>query len=74
MTGYELVGETGMTLFDEAMVTKDADEIARIRSVAERTSDVIKLTWDFISSDRADGETVVDADAIRICTNIFQRG
>src|SRR4051794_26998277 len=31
---YQLVGETGMTLFDEAYVTKDADEIARIKSVA----------------------------------------
>lgn len=59
---YSLVGETGMTLFDEAYVTKDADEIARIRSVAQRTSAVLQATWDYIASHRAEGETVVKPD------------
>ncbi|MCC6801579.1 MAG: aminopeptidase P family protein [Anaerolineae bacterium] len=59
---YEFVGEMGMTLFDEAYVTKDADEIARIRSVAERTSAVWQATWDFIAGHRAEGETVVKQD------------
>ena len=59
---YELVGENGVTLFDEAMLTKDADEITRIESVAKRTSEVIQLAWDFIGSHRADGDNVVDAD------------
>ncbi|MEL6151486.1 MAG: Xaa-Pro peptidase family protein [Chloroflexota bacterium] len=62
LPGYELVGEMGKTLFDEAMVTKDADEIARITSVAQRTSEVVRLTWDFIAAHRADGDTVVNAD------------
>jgi Xaa-Pro aminopeptidase len=57
---YEFVGETGLTLFQEAFVTKDAEEIARIRSVAERTNEVIQLTWDFIASHRAEGATVVN--------------
>lgn len=61
LPAYELAGEMGKTLFDEAMVTKDADEIARITSVAQRTSEVIRLTWDYIASHRADGDTVVDA-------------
>jgi Xaa-Pro aminopeptidase len=59
---YQFVGEMGMTLFDEAYVTKDADEIARIRSVAARTSAVWQATWDFIAGHRAEGETVVKAD------------
>ena len=59
---YELVGETGSTLFDEAMQTKDADEIARIQSVADRTNAVIRETWDYIAGHRAEGETVVNGD------------
>jgi Xaa-Pro aminopeptidase len=56
---YELVGEMGMTLFEEAYVTKDAEEIERIRSVAQRTSAVLQATWDFIGGHRAEGETVM---------------
>lgn len=59
---YELVGEMGMTLFEEAYVTKDAEEIERIRSVAQRTSAVLQATWDFIGGHRAEGETVVKDD------------
>lgn len=58
----EWVGETGTTLFDEAMLTKDADEMARIRSVAQRTNAVMQLTWDYIAGHRADGDAVVNAD------------
>jgi Xaa-Pro aminopeptidase len=59
---YEFVGEMGMTLFDEAYVTKDADEIERIKSVAARTSEVWQATWDFIAGHKAEGETVVKED------------
>jgi Xaa-Pro aminopeptidase len=59
---YKLVGETGMTLFDEAYVTKDPDEIERIKSVAARTSAVWQATWDFIAGHKAEGETVVKDD------------
>ncbi len=59
---YQIVGEMGLTLFDEAYITKDADEIARIQSVAQRTSAVWQATWDFISSHRARGEFVVKND------------
>jgi Xaa-Pro aminopeptidase len=62
LEGYELVGEMGRTLFDEAMATKDNDELARIQSVADRTNEVLRLTWDFIASHRAEGDAVVDAD------------
>lgn len=58
---YEFVGETGMTLFDEASLTKDADEIARLRAVAAATSAVLAETWAFIGGHRAEGDAVVDA-------------
>jgi len=64
LTQYEFMGETGLTLFAEAFVTKDADEIARMRSVASRTVEVQEATWDYIASHRQDGETVVDADGV----------
>ena len=34
LEGYEFCGERGMTLFDEAAMTRDADELERIRRVA----------------------------------------
>lgn len=62
LQNYHFVGETGYTIFDEASVTKDAVEIARIKSIAERTNAVWQATWDFIASHRAEGETVVKID------------
>ncbi len=59
---YEFVGEMGVSLFDEAYITKDAEELARIRSVAERTSHVLQQTWDFIGGHTAQGDTVVKQD------------
>ena len=59
MEEYEFVGERGMTVFDEAYITKDAQEIERLKSVADRTSATLQATWDFIASHRAQGETVV---------------
>ena len=62
VTAYTLVGEAENTLFQAAMETKDADEMARIRGVAARTNEVIRATWDYIAGHRADGEAVVDVD------------
>lgn len=59
---YEFVGEVGFTLFQEAFTTKDADEIARLRSVAQRTAEVQQATWDFIASQRAEGDILVHED------------
>ncbi|GAB4529480.1 MAG: hypothetical protein OHK0046_49410 [Anaerolineae bacterium] len=59
---YTFVGETGRTLFDEAGLTKDAQELERIKSVAARTSTVLQMTWDFIAGHKATGETVVKDD------------
>ncbi len=60
--GYQFVGERGKTLFDEASITKDAEEIKRIKAVARGTNTTLKATWDFIASHRAAGDTVVKSD------------
>lgn len=62
LNGYEFVGERGLTVFDEAYITKDADEIARLKKVAAGTSATLEATWDYIASHRAEGDTVVKAD------------
>ncbi len=59
---YQFVGDVGTTLFDEAAITKDTDELARILSVAARTNAVLQATWDFISQHQAEGETVIKPD------------
>jgi Xaa-Pro aminopeptidase len=59
---YTFVGESGLTLFAEAAVTKDAEEIARLKQVAEATNVVMSEAWDYIAGHRADGDSVVNAD------------
>lgn len=66
---YQFKGETGRTIFDEAFLTKDNDELERIRSVAVRTNEVLQATWDFIASHQADEEGIVrntDGEALTI--------
>lgn len=60
LSAYEFVTEARATLIEEAMLTKDADEIRRLKSVAQRTNEVMAVAWDTIASLRADGEFVVD--------------
>jgi Xaa-Pro aminopeptidase len=62
LDGYEFVGERGLTLFDEAYVTKDADELARLKQAAVGTDATLQATWDFIASHRAQGDTLIKAD------------
>lgn len=59
---YTFVGEPGMSIFDHAAITKDHEELARIFSVAERTSEVVIATRDFISRHRASPADVVLKD------------
>lgn len=70
---YEFVGEDGMTIFDEAFQTKDADELLRMRSVAARTSQVLGMTWEFIASHRADDGRVVDTDGTPLTIGAVKR-
>ena len=62
LPAYAFAGERGLSLFDAAYLTKDADEIARLKSVAARTSAVARATWDFIGGHRAVNGAVVKAD------------
>lgn len=60
LTTFEFVVEDETTLIEEAMLTKDEVEIARIRSVAERTNSVMEFAWEQISSLRPDGDFLLD--------------
>lgn len=64
LIGFELVGESGMTLFDEAMLTKDEVELERIRTVAHKTNEVLQLTWDWISTHREEDGQVINSEGI----------
>ncbi len=56
---YDFVGESSTNLFAEAARTKDEEELRRLRSVATRTSEVVRLTWDYIAGHRADASELV---------------
>lgn len=80
---YDFVGEAGLTLFDEAFLTKDTHEIARLQAAAAKTSEVLARAWDFIASHRAEGDIVMQADgtpltigAVKtfICRELMDRG
>ncbi len=58
----KITGEAEATIFDEAYETKDADEMARIRSVAERTNAVMAKVVDFIRGHAAKDKQLVKAD------------
>jgi Xaa-Pro aminopeptidase len=57
-----LVGELGDTLMLTAMATKEKDEIERIRRIGQITTQVVGQTADFLSSQRAKDQTLVDKD------------
>lgn len=59
---YEFVAEAEGTLIEEAMLTKDADEIRRIRSVALHTNEVMEKAWDFIAGLRRVGNSLRNED------------
>jgi Xaa-Pro aminopeptidase len=60
--GFTFVGERNDTLFDEAVATKDEDEIKIMQDVGRRTCLVMQAAWDFIAAHRAQNETVVKDD------------
>ena len=63
---YEFVAESGPTLFEEAMLTKDADEMRRIKAVAERSNQVMALAWEYIAGLRADGDFLQNETGRRV--------
>lgn len=63
---YEFLAEAENTLIEEAMLTKDEDEIARIKAVAARANAVMALAWDFIAGLRRDGDFLINEDRARV--------
>ncbi len=57
---YDFVAEAQTTVIEAAMLTKDAEEIARIKSVAQRCNDVMAIAWDYIASLRQKGGFLLD--------------
>jgi Xaa-Pro aminopeptidase len=60
-------------LFDRAYETKDADEIARLRDVAARTSAVVRDTRTWLGTMRADGGLVVQTDGSPLTIGAVKR-
>ncbi len=58
---YTFVAEGSPTVIETAMLTKDAEEIARMKSVAQRSNAVMQAAWDFIAGLRRDGDFLLDA-------------
>jgi len=56
----EIVAEFENDLLATARLTKDPDEIERMRRVGEKTCAVVRAVVDFIRGQRADGDTLVD--------------
>jgi Xaa-Pro aminopeptidase len=62
LTGSELVGEFGDTLFSLARETKDNWEIAQMREAGRLTGIVVGETQEFVQGHRTRGDLVVKAD------------
>jgi Xaa-Pro aminopeptidase len=60
--GVELVGEFVDSIFETAWVTKEREEIERIRKVGEKTMNVVGSVAEFLQSHRAVDGTLVKRD------------
>ena len=63
---YEFVVEAKSTLIEAAMLTKDADEISRLRSVAQRANQAMAVAWEAIANLRADGDFLLNDAGERV--------
>ncbi len=66
LKSYEFVTEAKANLIEAAMLTKDAEEIRRLKSVARRTNEVMEIAWNFIAELCAEGEFLLDEDERRV--------
>lgn len=81
--GLTVVGEHEGTIFDYAQLTKDQDEIARMRAVGRKTTDAMRAAVDFIQRHHArddvmlkeDGTVLTVSDVKReVLRNLFESG
>lgn len=63
---FEFVAEAKGSLIEEAMLTKDAAEIERLKSVAARANAVMETVRQYIGGLRRDGEYLRDAAGERV--------
>jgi Xaa-Pro aminopeptidase len=64
--GYEIVFDTGRTVFDDARCTKAPEEIQRIRDAGVRCQEAIAQVVEYLRKCKADGEAVIDASGERV--------
>ncbi|MCY4146667.1 MAG: M24 family metallopeptidase [Chloroflexi bacterium] len=69
---YEFVAEGSPTVIETAMLTKDDEEIARMKSVARRCNEVMQAVWDFIASLRRSGDLLIDAAGRRATIGVVK--
>lgn len=62
---YEFVAEGSPTVIETAMLTKDAEEIARMKSVAQHSNEVMQAAWDYIAGLRKAGDFLLDSTGRR---------
>ncbi len=62
MPELTLVGELTDSVLLQAMMTKDENEVARIRHMGQVTTDVVAEVADFLTSQRVQNETLVKID------------
>lgn len=70
---YEFVAEGKNTLFEQAMLTKDRQEIERLKSVAERANAVMECAWDYIAGLNVEGEFLVDESGHQVTIGDIKR-
>lgn len=70
---FKFVGESKVTLFDEAYLTKDASELRASCDVAQKTNATLQATWDFIAGHSASGNAVVRADGSALTVGDVKR-
>jgi Xaa-Pro aminopeptidase len=71
--GQRIVGEFESTIFDLATVTKDADEVKRIRAVGKKTTNVVAGTEAFLVSHRAANGYLVKKDGAALTIGEVKR-
>jgi len=71
--GVNVVGEYGLTVLDMATMTKDAEEIKRVRAVGRKTMRVVGGTEAFLTSHRAKNGYLVKNDGSRLTVGDVKR-
>ncbi len=64
--GFEIVHDTGKTVFEEARCTKSPEEIERMRGAGVRCQEAIGKVVEYLRSCKADGEAVLDPSGERV--------